>query len=226
MAATDPIHSWMYFLQRDPKFETERVYELRRQKPTKKIPQTNMLLEKVDNIAIHDVRPRLEQCSFGTAGFFLLDMDTELVAEDFDHREKVIKCFLPQLAAEVKDRLNASRVQIFDYQLRKRNRDFPISNGEVYEYRQPSCLAHVDATPGDIERLRHGLNKGSFERVDNVRCQFVNAWKPLRGPTRDWPLALCDNRSVDPEMDLKICDLVAPDGTSETASVHHAKQPN
>ncbi|KAK4674537.1 hypothetical protein QC763_121475 [Podospora pseudopauciseta] len=65
MAATDPIHSWMYFLQRDPKFETERVYELRRQKPTKKVPQTNMLLEKVDNIAIHDVRPRLEQCSFG-----------------------------------------------------------------------------------------------------------------------------------------------------------------
>ncbi|VBB73745.1 Putative protein of unknown function [Podospora comata] len=88
MAATDPIHSWMYFLQQDSKFEAERVYEHRRQKPTKKIPQTNVLLEKVDNIAIHDVRPRLEQCSFGTTGFFLLDMDTGWVAEDFDHREK------------------------------------------------------------------------------------------------------------------------------------------
>ncbi|KAK4175416.1 hypothetical protein QBC36DRAFT_189998 [Triangularia setosa] len=242
METSNPVQSWMYFLQKDPKFETERVYELRRQKPTKKIPQTNMLLEKVEGIPIYDVRPQLEQCSFNTTGFFLLDMDTGLVAEDFDQRSKVMNVFLPQLAAAVKDKLNASRVQIFDYQLRKRNRDFPISNGEIYEYRQPSCLAHVDATPGDIERLRHGLNKGNFERVNNVRCQFVkyasvsfrflwqnsdliffdSAWKPLRGPTRDWPLGLCDNRSVDPEVDLKICDLVAPDGTSETASVHHS----
>ncbi|KAK0726509.1 hypothetical protein B0T21DRAFT_403531 [Apiosordaria backusii] len=211
MAVADPVQSWMYFLQRDPKFETERVYELRRQKPTKKVPQTNMILEKVEDIPIHDVRPQLEECSFDTTGFFLLDMDTGLVAEDFDERSKVMAVFLPQLAAAVKEKLNASRVQIFDYQLRKRHQDFPISNGETY-----------NATPGDIERLRHGLNKGNFERVDNVRCQFVNAWKPLKGPTRDWPLALCDNRSVDPEIDLKICDLVAPDGTSETASVHHS----
>lgn len=114
MAATGAVvESWMYFLKKDPKYDVERIYELRRQKPTAEVPRTNMLLEKVEGVQIHDVRG--QECSFSTTGFFLLDMDTKLAAEDFNERNKVVGTFLPQLADAIKAKLNASRVLLFTF---------------------------------------------------------------------------------------------------------------
>ena len=45
-------------------------------------------------------------------------------------------------------------------------------------------------------------------------------WKPLRGPLRDWPLALCNPRSVDPK-DLQARDTVKRESFIETYQVHH-----
>ena len=38
----------------------------------------------------------------------------------------------------------------------------------------------------------------------------LSVWKPLKGPVQDWPLAMCDPRSIKPETDLEPCDLVYP----------------
>ncbi|TFY50331.1 hypothetical protein EVJ58_g11093, partial [Rhodofomes roseus] len=38
-------------------------------------------------------------------------------------------------------------------------------------------------------------------------------------PAYDWPLALCDYRSVDPKTDLVATDLIYPDRKGETNSV-------
>lgn len=35
-------------------------------------------------------------------------------------------------------------------------------------------------------------------------------WKPITGPVRDWPLAMCDPRTVNPAEDFEPCDLVYP----------------
>jgi hypothetical protein len=37
----------------------------------------------------------------------------------------------------------------------------------------------------------------------------------------DWPLALCDARSVDPGTDLIPCDVVAREGYGENLQVYH-----
>lgn len=39
--------------------------------------------------------------------------------------------------------------------------------------------------------------------------QTISIWKPLRGPVRDWPLALCDVNTLDDE-DIVAADLVYP----------------
>jgi hypothetical protein len=50
------------------------------------------------------------------------------------------------------------------------------------------------------------------------RVQIVNFWRPIRGPLRDAPLAVCDARTVAFE-ELVASDLVYPHRVGETHSV-------
>ncbi len=52
------------------------------------------------------------------------------------------------------------------------------------------------------------------------RFAVVNVWRPIRGPLRDAPLAVCDARSV-PFADLIPSDLIYRDRTGETYAVAH-----
>lgn len=45
-------------------------------------------------------------------------------------------------------------------------------------------------------------------------------WKPLKGPLRDWPLALCDSSSLSIE-DLVATDSVDKATVAEVYHVHH-----
>lgn len=47
------------------------------------------------------------------------------------------------------------------------------------------------------------------------RFQIINLWRPISHPAWDWPLALCDYRSVDPEKDTQAVSLVFPDREGE-----------
>jgi hypothetical protein len=48
----------------------------------------------------------------------------------------------------------------------------------------------------------------------------INLWRPIRGPLRDAPLAVCDAASVDSE-DLVPSDLVYQNRTGETYGVNY-----
>ncbi len=45
-------------------------------------------------------------------------------------------------------------------------------------------------------------------------------WMPLKGPVRDWPLAVCDPKSVDPVRDIEPADLVYPRYIIETCQLY------
>ena len=47
-----------------------------------------------------------------------------------------------------------------------------------------------------------------------------SVWKPLRGPLRDWPLAVCDAGSVG-EDDLVVADQVYSEHVTENVQVQH-----
>ena len=50
----------------------------------------------------------------------------------------------------------------------------------------------------------------------------LSAWRPLFGPLRDYPLAVCDYSSVDPERDYELSDDVYEDfGVDENYFVYH-----
>ena len=55
--------------------------------------------------------------------------------------------------------------------------------------------------------------------VDSYAKQVCSVWKPLKGPVKDWPLALCDPTSVD-AMDLEAADLVYHDYVVENRQIY------
>jgi cephamycin C biosynthesis protein len=71
----------------------------------------------------------------------------------------------------------------------------------------PHQRVHVDQNPRSAlaRAVRHGGAGRRFRRF-----QIVNAWRPLLHPVRNYPLALCDFRSLDPAADLVPTQLRFP----------------
>lgn len=56
-----------------------------------------------------------------------------------------------------------------------------------------------------------------------VTHQSASAWRPLFTPLQEWPLAVCDSRSVDIEQDFIPSDSVFPHNVAETLQVFYNK---
>jgi len=51
-----------------------------------------------------------------------------------------------------------------------------------------------------------------------------SAWRPLKEPVRDWPLAVCDCRTFDSRRDGVAADVVYHSWVSENVMVHHCEK--
>jgi hypothetical protein len=52
----------------------------------------------------------------------------------------------------------------------------------------------------------------------------TSIWKPLRSPVEDWPLALCDPRTMDHASETIGVDTVTRQGVSENSQVYFSPQ--
>ena len=86
------------------------------------------------------------------------------------------------------------------------------------EAKQPAREVHVDQTVKSGPQRVRDLLPAEAKRLLKGRVQIINLWRPIRGPVRDAPLAVCDARSVAPE-DLMPSDLIYRDRVGETYSV-------
>lgn len=95
------------------------------------------------------------------------------------------------------------------------------------EKRQPVANVHVDQTTASaIARVHRHLPPTDAPSLLTRRFQIINLWRPISHAALDWPLALCDFRSVDVKKDLYPVALVYPDrepgetfGVSGTAAL-------
>ncbi|KAF2238371.1 hypothetical protein EV356DRAFT_507472 [Viridothelium virens] len=46
-------------------------------------------------------------------------------------------------------------------------------------------------------------------------------WRPIHGPNRDWPLALCDAQTVNVNLDGEVSDYVTPFKSREHCVLYH-----
>lgn len=232
----------IYHLQQLPRYGSEKPYTMR-YVPDGGVAVTNVEREK-HVVSVKDMRRDVDCDAFNLDrnGFTVSKMATEMKYEDYDDHEKITNVYLPAIESKLLAYFPGSTVDFVSYlvsrhepaarsetfshkvKIRKREQSFPYSTGERYSFAQPNIVAHVDATSDDLIRQicrRHG---DDADRLLRGRCQYITVWKPLKGPLHDYPLALCDFQSLDPERDLEPQDIVDRDEVLENVHVYHRPQ--
>jgi len=128
--------------------------------------------------------------------------------------------YYPESIDYIKEVTGASRVVIFDHTIRRRR---PGVIDDSPQKRQPVANVHVDqTTASSIARVHRHLPASDAPELLKHRFQIINLWRPISHPALDWPLALCDYRSVDQKKDTYPVALIYPDREGETMGVKYS----
>ena len=123
--------------------------------------------------------------------------------------------YYPESAEVIQAALGADRVVVFDHNVRRSTTRQP----DGHSVGQPVRHAHTDYTPRSARlRLRQLCGPDAEWRAS--RYLQVNLWRPIRGPVRAAPLALCDGTSVAPRA-LRTVELRYPDRSGEIYYLIH-----
>jgi hypothetical protein len=170
-------------------------------------------------VVISDARPLLSQVSLDEDGFALVRHDSAV--RDFYDDGEVKRVYYPEAIELLTGLTGADRVHVFDHTVRRR---VPGSEDRrTNAPRQPVPRVHVDHTAKSGPQRVRDLLPDEAESLLRGRVEIINLWRPIRGPLRDTPLAVCDARTVKPEH-LVPSDLVYPNRVGETYSVTFAPE--
>ncbi|MBK1656990.1 CmcJ/NvfI family oxidoreductase [Paracraurococcus ruber] len=175
-------------------------------------PRSNILAEP-HRVPIHDLRPRAAAATLDREGFAVARGASAL--RNFDDEAAIRAIYYPESARILQAATGAARVHVFDHTIRRR---VPGAEDRGAVPRQPVSRVHVDHTERSGPQRVRDLLPEEAEGLLRGRVQIVNLWRPLVGPVRDMPLAVCDAATVAPE-DLVASDLIYPDRTGETYQV-------
>ncbi|KAF2786836.1 hypothetical protein K505DRAFT_343458 [Melanomma pulvis-pyrius CBS 109.77] len=213
------IQADVAYLKYEPTHELEKLYTMNYDTGGT-FPRTNAKNE-LNTISIQNIRKMKAPPSFDTCGFATRKLQSVLKMADFDDSAKVEDVFY----TEVKDLLkemypDACAIEVLEHQIRKRTQQFPYHTGEPYKNLLPTTLVHIDFTSESAALTGRAVFKDSADRYPNLLV--VNLWKSLQGPGDDWPLALCDVRTVDYEKDVVSQDLVFDNRFNENLRVYYS----
>ncbi len=168
---------------------------------------------------IHDLRPIVSEINLDREGFAVLPHLSAV--RDFYDDDEVRRVYYPEAEHLLQQVLGASRVFVFDHTVRRRLAG--VADRAAGAPRQPVGRVHVDHTDSSgPQRIRDFLGEQAEELLHG-RAQVINIWRPIRGPLRDAPLAVCAAGSVAAD-DLIASDLVYRDRVGETYSVRYRPQ--
>jgi hypothetical protein len=167
--------------------------------------------------AVFEARPvliqnarKLSRLSLDQQGALLIDQRSDV--KDFDDETEVLECYYPEVSALIKRHTGAERVIVFDHNVR--HGDSMSLRPAKYAQGRPVLRAHTDYTEvSAVRRLQEALG-AEAPSVQGRRLSQVNLWRPIRGPLRDTPLALCDASSIVQEHLVPV-DLLYPDRKGE-----------
>jgi hypothetical protein len=158
-------------------------------------------------VTIEDARGREPDFTLDRNGFALINAPTAV--HNFYDPDEIKSVYYPEVARLLRDTLGASRVVVFDHNVR---------NGGRSDLPKPSRRVHNDHTVNSAPRRVRDHMGAEAEELLRHRFGIINVWRPIRGPVLDSPLALCDARSFTDD-DLIASDLIYQHVRGETSSV-------
>ena len=63
-----------------------------------------------------------------------------------------------------------------------------------------------------------------FDKSAKSRANLSSVWRVLRGPNNDWPLAVCDHRTIDHRHDVIANDVLHEDSVGENWLLHKSSR--
>ena len=179
-------------------------------------PLSNAVSDPV-KVAIKDARPIRAALTLDHEGFTLVRHRSAVA--DFHDDAQVATTGHAEAARIVEAATGASRVVVFDHTWRRR------STGKADQApagaRPQATRVHNDYTEASGPQRVRDLMGDEAQALLQKRFAFINVWRPIIHPANDWPLAVCDARSVEPEQ-LAATELIYPDRSGEVfAAIHN-----
>ena len=202
--APKTLTSTLYYLKRSA--EKPARYRI---EPPAGVPKWNGV-DDPRQVTIEDARGRESEFTLDQNGFALLKAPTAVA--DFYSEDEIRRVYYPEIERLLCDRLGASRVHVFDHNVRNATRP-----GMAV----PSRQVHNDHTVNSAPRRVRDHLGAEAEELLKGRFGIINVWRPIRGPVLDSPLALCDARSFTDD-DLIASDLVYAHVRGETSRVEYS----
>jgi len=182
----------------------EPLYTYRMVDPPEGRPATNEVYDPRP-VEITSIRSGAAMPQLDVNGFELVDF-APIVDDIYDPRQ-LEEDYYPQVIALVKRYTGASEVRVF----------VPFLRGEEAQRRMPGAITypaatvHVDYTEASGPQYFDRYLGKEADRLRGRRFALINLWRPITGPMRDHPLALCDARSAS-SSDLMVSKTVSRSG--------------
>jgi hypothetical protein len=160
-------------------------------------------------VRIANGRPCRDAFTLDGAGFALVDHRSAVTS--FADSAELDRLYTPEAVALVRELTGADHVVFLNWMLR---RSAPERRGAL----PPAPDVHVDLHDSDIARGYAEVHAKSPLPAPGTyqRAVYTSLWRTFSPPPQDWPLTLCDYRSVDdsegsPNLLFRVPSLPAPD---------------
>lgn len=165
---------------------------------------------------VRNARLEANEFSLDVEGFAFARHETKVT--DFWDDAQLPAVYDAEVAALVAAHTGASRVIVFDHTRRSTvaaQRDSKLA-------RDPAGAAHTDYTDKSArDRLRDVVtDPAEAEALLQKRFAIVNVWRSMAGPVEQWPLAVCDARSID---DARLHTVERMDNTRKEPSFEYSR---
>ena len=161
---------------------------------------------------IRNGRTAVNELTLDRQGFSLVHHQSRV--SNFYDPEEVTRLYYPEVEQLLKETIGATRVHVFDHNVRCR----PMAKRGENGAREPVKFAHNDYTLNSGPQRVRDLLPAEGENLLKHRFAEINVWRPIRGPVEESPLAVCDATSMTLQ-DFVATDLKYRDRTGEVYSV-------
>jgi len=170
-------------------------------------------------VQVENIRGKEDTVSLDSTGFqFYSNRPSKL--KSFTDEEEIKSVYYKESEELIKELTGASKVELFDHTVRRNYGPGHIETGP--DNRQPAFQVHIDQTSQSaVARVHRHLPASEAPELLKRRFQIINLWRPIAASAFDWPLGLCDYRSVDLKEDVFSAALIYPDREGEIHLVKH-----
>ncbi|KAF9699847.1 hypothetical protein EKO04_002695 [Ascochyta lentis] len=217
----DSVKARIQYLARDDQHKLVKPYYLYLDYDTDLAPTNTVADDQLVRIRNARNLGITSEEMFSKWGFAQLRLECDLSSEEYWHDKKVKEILYPKYKSVARTLFpDSARIEILEHAVRKRHPRWLSEKIERHHLNtnQPSDYMHIDMTASSA--VKCGIKQFNIQPKDYSRFVVVNLWKPVRGPVYDFPLTLCDRRSVDYASQTTTMDIVTHNYANENTRVY------